>query len=194
MSAESGQKLAELRDKAREKFSDQEIDNFISMGRTFAGKAVVNAVIEVVKEGPSKGFSQKTCDALVKKLEKRIPCKFAGYFSCEFKEIPEKLHMSLVIAPNNYKTDIDIPSLDYVNDLYRKYDMLKNIAIAYWSQFAEENPDLYNAVCEYRADVNFNLTIDTANPTTLYFDPDCAKRIGIYCYYVDKAGRILYKK
>ncbi len=189
------QTLDDLRIKAAGKFSTAEIENFIKLGKVMTSKAILSAVVCVVMEGPSKGFARDEADRLKKKIEKLITEKGAGYTQVAFRETSMKLNICLSLVDRQYKTDISIPSTDYARDLFRQYDFIKNTAVAYWRQFAQENPSLYKRICDYRSDVDFSeLTIDEKNPTTLYFDPACAKRVGIFCYYVDEDGNAYYKK
>lgn len=189
------QKINELRERAKKDFSSDEIQNFITMGKQLSGKTVIYALIEVIGEGPQNGFGAEESKRLIKKLTKIIPYNYSGCVSCAFTETPLVLNITLSLVNRDYKTDIDIPSPAYANDLFTKYNFLKNTAIAYWRQFAEEHPELYKRICAYRSDIDFsNLTVDKTNPTTLYFDPACKKRIGIFCYYVTERGQPFYKK
>ncbi len=84
--------------------------------------------------------------------------------------------------------------MKYANDLYRKYIFIKDTAIAFWKQFCEEHPSLYKELCDHCNGIDFtSLVIDAGNPTTMYFDPTSAKRVGIFCYYVDSYNRPFYK-
>ncbi len=190
----ASQKIAELTRLASEKFSDAEINNFITMGKQIAGKSVLTAVIDVVAEGPPKGFSKKRAERLIRNIKKLIPYDYSGFVQCAFNEIPYTLNISLSRVDKNYRTDIDIPHESYAKDLFQQYDFLKNTAIAYWRQFVGENPDLYKKICDYRPDVDFNeISVDINNPTTMYFDINSSTRIGIFCYYVDNEGKPFYK-
>lgn len=187
------QKINELRERMGKDFSQDEITNFITMGKQLAGKTVLTSLIKVLEEGPQKGFSSPV--RLIKKIKKLIPYNYVGFVQCSFVEINFLLNVSLSLVERKYVTDIDIPSGDYAEDLFQKYNFLKNIASAYWRQFCEENKDLFKKICDYRSDIDFSaLVVDPNNPTTMYFDPDCAYRVGIFCYYVDRDGRPFYKK
>jgi hypothetical protein len=189
------QKLAELREKARGQYSDKEIDDFINMGKKIAAKSVLYALMEIIKEGPAKGFNQKESDELVEELVSAVPYNSSAFITMEFEEINFKLNVCLSLVEKTYKSEIDLPSYDYVNDLFEKYDFLKNTAIAYWHTFMENNNNLMARIESYRPDVDFSkLNVDPLTKTTLYWDPECAKRIGIFNYYVDPRGNPFYKK
>jgi hypothetical protein len=173
-------------------FSKEEVDQFINMGKHVASKAVITAVIECVKDGPTLGKSKPESDRLVKKLTAKIPCNFITPFKCEYEETKIVLFVSLSIVPHDFRTTVDLPSLAYAQDLYGKYDALKRIAGAYWRQWVEENPVLFKRLCAYRDDVDFSmLTVDSANPTTMYFDPKCERRVGIIAYSHDPENNVL---
>lgn len=177
--------IGELKRATDDRFSETELRNFITMGKQLAGKTVLTALIKLLGDN----------NPLAKKIKKRIPYDYSGYVQCVFKEIQYVLCISLSVVPRAYKTDIDIPSADYAQDLFTKYDFLKNTAVAFWRQFVEENPRLYTKLVEALPGVNLStLTIDSESPTTMYFDPESAQRIGIFCYYVDSEGRPLYKR
>lgn len=185
------QKLKELRNKTKCNFSDDEVAKFINLGNVLASKSVLHALCHVLHDGRDK----KVGHELVKKVTELMPYDYSGHSSISFHEIPYKLNIFLSLVDRNYRTDIDIPSEDYSKDLYEQYNFLKKVAVAYWKQFSEENPDLLKEISIHRPDLDFtSLIIDANNPTTMYFDPECSKRIGIFCCYVDEKGVPFYKK
>jgi hypothetical protein len=194
------QKLNELRERASKDFNRDEINNFITMGKQLASKAVLSALVCVLREnGPvddiaGKSAREKESARLIKKIEKLMPYDYSGFVTCSFKEIPYILNITLSLVNRDYKTDIDIPHESYAKDLFEQYNFLKNIACAYWRQFSEENPTLIERIAKHRPDVDFNsLVVDQNSPTTLYFDANCPRRIGLFCYYTHE-GRTFYKK
>lgn len=189
------QKLNQLREKARKDFTDDEVTKFITMGKQLASKSVLSAVICILREGPEKGKDAGESTRLIKKIEKLMPYDYSGFVQCAFNETPLLLNISLSLVARDYRTDVNVPHESYANDLFGKYDFLKNIAAAYWKQFNEEQPELMKRVADYRPDIDFsNLIVDENNPTTLFFDPECKMRLGIFCYYVDQHGRPFYKR
>ncbi len=192
----ANKKIEELRQKAKESFSSEEVDSFINMGKIIASKVVLTMLTTVIEEGPTKhSLDQKECAKLSKKIKATMPYNYVGFVQCSFKEIPFSLNISLSLVNKGYKTDVHIPHADYTSDLFEKYNLLKQLAVAYWRQYAEDNSALFKRICNYRADIDFsNLIIDPQNPTTLYLDPQSEKRVGIFCYYVDQNGKPFYKK
>ncbi len=180
-------------------FSEEEVRSFISMGKQLTSKPVLSMLISVIEEpraDPAWGSSENTAarEQLVSKIRGRMEYNYAGYLQCEFDDIPHKLNISLSLVDKGYKTEIDIPDMRYANDLYRKYIFIKDTAIAFWKQFCEEHPALYKEISDHCKGVDFtSLVIDAGNPTTMYFDPGSAKRVGIFCYYVDAYNRPFYK-
>jgi hypothetical protein len=188
------QKLNELRTRARKDFSKTEIEDFVKMGKILASKSVLSALIELIKESPERGFDKKESDRLVKKIGKLLPYDYSGFTSISFKEVPHILNLSLTVAPKGYKVVTDIPHESYAPDLYKQYDFLKNIAVAYWVQFSQDHPEVYKRICDYRNDVDFsNLIVDPELPTSLYWDPESAKRISLFSYYMLN-GKPYYRK
>lgn len=176
-----------IQKKATDSFTPDEINNFINMGRKLAGKSVLSALCHILTErGDSVGA------ALADRVRGLIPYDYSGYIDIEFSEISYKLHICLSIVDKNYKTEISVPSEHYAQDLYNKYNFIKQIAIAYWKQWNEEQPALMKEISDYRPDIDFGeLNVDPANPTTMYICPESSKRVGIFCYYVDPRGKPL---
>ncbi len=188
------QKLEELKAKAREKYSDKEIDDFVNMGKKIASKTVLTALKEAVMVGPAKGDDAGEAQKICAKIDKLMPYNYCGYVNIEMKEISSQLNLCLSIVPKDYKTDISIPSEDYVQELYSQYDYLRKTAIAYWHTWMGENPDLLKRIADYRRDVDFSkLRMNRENATTLFWDEEANKRIGIFAYYTDGNGRAYYK-
>jgi len=181
--------------KAEHSFSPEEIDNAINLGRKIAGKAVITALINVIEEGPQRGLSQRTSDQLVKKAKQLITYDYSASVQFSFVETTYLLNLCLSIVPKDYKTEVSLPSEDYIRELFENYDFLKTTACAYWKQLSAEKPKLLSKIAAYRKDVDFSdLIVDPNNPTTMYFDPECEKRIGIFAYYVSADGVPFYKK
>lgn len=188
-------KLNEVREKAAEKFSNEEINSFITAGKQLASKAVLSMLVCLIKEGPSRGLDQAESNRLCKKIERVMPYNYCGYTSISFNETSYILNICLSLVEQGYKTDISIPSNSYAKDLFAQYNFLKKIAVAYWQQFTEEQPALVKRISEYMRDVDFSeLKIDKENPTVMYFDSKSKKYVGIFCYYTDPQGRPVYKK
>lgn len=192
---EATQKIEELKARAANDFSKDEIESIIQLGKVIASKTVLSALVCVLKEGPSKKFCNVESRKLIKKIEQLMPYNYSGYVQCAFQEIPYVLCICLSIVEKDYVANIDIPDARYSKDLFAKYDFLKQTAIAYWRQFTESNPEIYKRVCNYRKDIDFStLIVDSENPTALYFDKNSARRIGLFSYYVDQNGVPFYKR
>ena len=190
MAEPAQEKIDKINEALGDKFSKDEIREFINMARTLTAKAVFSALVAVVKATPES----QARDSIIKQLEKLMPSTI-GYVQCEFDDFEFKLNITLCLVPRTYITRIGIPSEQYKNDLYAKYNMLKKLAIAYWRQVVKDYPTLVDSIAALRPDVNFeNLVIDVENPSTMYFDSMCSHRIGIFCYYVDQNGKAYYHK
>jgi len=173
-------------------YTKEQLEWIMDVSNKVSEKTVLNLLISTVEEGPALG--QGPCDELVTKIREKITIGFCGYLQCEFEEIKHRLNVSLTMVEKNYVASIDVPSDKYAQDLYAKYQLLKIIATAYWGQFYKDNTELLAEVAQYRPEVDFStLHCDTESPTTLYFDPNSKFRVGIFPYYVDKNGKLLYK-
>ncbi len=187
--------IEELKKAASEKFSQTEIENFITLGKQLASKAVITALINVVKDGPGKNKSVAECNRLVKKLGTKMPYNYCGYVQCEFKETPHKLNISLSIVPKTYEPDIEVPSQDFASEIFTKYEFLKKTATAYYLQFCEENTELFKRIIAYRDDLDLSeLVIDEKSPATMYFDPESTTRIGVFPYWINGATGQPFRK
>jgi hypothetical protein len=182
----------------------EEIDQFMMMGSQLAGKAVLHALMAVITDGPKKGYSAKESKRLKNLIEKTVPFPYSGYLQCDFgndfgKDFP-KLNISLSLVKNTYTTNVELPQMKdgvadrYSGDVLSKCMGLRNISIAYWRQYAGDHPALYADIVNYRPDLDFSeIHEDTKRWLTLYFDPACEYRVGVYAYYVDSAGKPMLK-
>jgi hypothetical protein len=177
------------------KYSENEIEDFVNLEKRLASKPVLTSVMEVIREGPEKGLDAKEAERICERITSLMPYPDTAYVSVSFTETDFSLGLSLTIVDKNYRTDIDLPHQDYVRDTYDKYDLLKQCASAYWTKFCFDNKDLFNRIADYRKDVDFSvLHMDPENPTTLYFDPESRRRIGIGGFYIGTDNKIYFKK
>lgn len=163
-------------------FSQQEIEAFVDMGRGYASYTVISYVISLVEQFVT---SEKVKKRLVKKLKSVMDSR-QGFVELEFNETTEKLRVKLVPVPADYITDVGIPSADYAKELIGKYNFLKAMAQAYWATFKEENADIFKSLVEAMPGVSLDDFMVGENQTTIYLEPRGEKRVGIFCYYVDR--------
>lgn len=171
---------------AASNFSQEEIDKYKNMGRYLTEKAIVAMLVSLIGNETSR--AAKLC----RKIERRAP-RQCGHFSLEFDkdvldaaEMPSDTRLVIMWAPcpRDHNMSVDIPE-SHANDLLVKFQLMKQIAAAYWRQYTEDNPAICAAVAKLRPDVDFtNLTVDPINPTTMYFDANSPIRIGICCMYM----------
>jgi len=191
--------IDEIKKAAEGKFSEKEIDDFLNMAAKLTSKAILTALIHVITEGVELGVDTVEGNRLAGRVKELMPYQEAGYTRIELN-MPGTpiggLHISLSLVDLGYKTEIDVPDdKEFIKDLCQQYMFLKQTACAYWKQFCEEQQEIIKRIREYRTDVDFSeLIVDPTNNTTMYFDPACKKRVGIFCYYVDKKGQPFYKK
>lgn len=172
-----------------ETLSPEQLKQMVDLGKKMASKPVLNALIVLVNSVNSPKSAK-----LAKKIKKTISYNYSGFIQAEFDDLEFKLNICLSLVDRDYTANIDVPSLEYAKDLYEKYNYLKHIAIAYWVQYTEDNKKLYAEICAHLNTNAVLLQVDETNPTTLFFDPDCAKRVGIFPYYVDANNKPYYKK
>lgn len=174
-------------------FSDEDVNQFVNMAQTMASKSVLTHICDILAEAPDRGYA--AADRLIERVEKAKPNNFSGYTHIDITGMDIKLHISLTICPNDYKAEIEVPPDDaFIKDLYGQYNFIKQLAVAYWQQFQRENTDLFDRIKQARPDVDFTeLKISSPDATTLYFDKECSRRIGLLPYYVDKHGKPLRK-
>ena len=183
-----------IRNITKKDISNEEITNLINLGKQTANKSVLTALICLIEEAMENGSDVVIGKQLIDELMK-LRLDFCYRVQCEFEETSYILNICLSIVNCDYRTSVDIPSEKYTNDLYDKYNYLKQMAQIYWKHFCMYNGDLVNRIKEYRSDINItDLIIDEDNPTTLYFDKNSKRRIGIFCFYSDTNGKLFYKK
>ncbi len=184
--------MEQIKEAAREKFTEAEIDDFINMGTKITSKAVLAGVCEVLRAS-----THANAVRLIERLEKLMPAA-AGVIEIELAGLDMKLNIALTLCPVDYAADIPVPDdAGFKKDLYTQYDMIKQLAVAYWKQFATDYEGLVTQLKECCPGANFNeLTIGktSTDNTTLYFDITCAKRIGVFPYYTDMNGLPYVKK
>jgi hypothetical protein len=194
----SKQTIDEIKKAAGDKFSSREIDDFLNMASKLSSKAILTAVVCIITEGIERGLDAKEGNRLAGRIREIMPYKEAGYTCIELNlpDLKLNLNISLSLVDVGYKTEIDVPpNKEFINDLCKQYVFTKQTACAYWKQFCQEQPEIIQRLREYRPDVDFSeLVIDPTNDTTMYFDPECKKRVGIFCYYTDRQGKPFYKK
>ena len=173
-------------------YTDSEVKDFVDMAARFACKPVLHSLINLIeyKTNPDRAKESKT---LIKKINKLIKYQGTSYISLEMEEHIHPLYVQLTLADKDYRCQIDVPSREYAGELFKRYDFLKLIAVAYWRQFISDNTALFKRICDFCQDVDLsNLKIDPSNATTLYWDKEQPKRVSILSYYYD--GKTAYYK
>jgi hypothetical protein len=133
-------------------------------------------------------MDKHVADRLVRQVKKTMEYDYSGYVDVEISNCDISLRIQLTLCNADYVAAIEVPNDEkFIKDLYDQYNFLKQAAISYWKQYKAEYPDLV-------AEIGIqDLVIDEKSPTTLYFDPLCPKRIGLFPYYVDAKGNPLRK-
>jgi len=178
-----------------EKYSVDEIQEFMELGAKVANMAVIKSLQAVIDMYVAKGKDAAEGAEIKQALGATLKYPQPSYLQVEFRETDMKLNICLTIVDRDYRTSIDIPSHDYADDLFKSYDALKQYAVAYWHAYMEEYKVIVDRLKAFIPEIDFNkMKMNKDNPTTLYFDEACPKRIGVFCYYVNSKGQPFYKK
>lgn len=205
-------RITELRKQpGMENITAEDIDNMINLNRKFAEKAVLTVLLETISVAtPAEdgtNMSKNKLKKLQRTIENRIP-KSCGYTQIEFDDTDDKLNISLAKVAADYAANVWIPENADPQEIMREFNMLKKAARSYWMQFTEENVDIIEQIKHARPDIEWcvteigdemnsttgGLTVDVKSPTTMYFDPNCSIRVGIFPYYVGPDGKLFFKK
>lgn len=182
--------MEEIIDAAKGKFTREEIENFIHMGRRITSKAVLTAACEVLRLS-----THVDAPRLIARIEKLRPAA-AGVVVIDLNGLDMKLNITLSICQADYAADLLVPDdPEFKKDLYKQYDNIKQLAVAFWKQFTEEESGLFAQLKECCPGAFDELKIGTGNAsTTVYFDEACPKRAGVFPYYTDLEGKPFVKK
>lgn len=189
---EMNKRIDDIVEKMGKKFSRDEVDNFVKLGKKVAAKPVLEMLVATLAEF----LSATQLKPLEKKIRKTFPYNYCIPAQLTFNELPGyRLNIQLSKVPRDYRTDISIPDERYAPEVFGQYEFLRKTAVAYWVEWTRAYPDLYRKVVNALKDVDMSEPhVDDANPTTMYFSAETKSRIGIFCYYTDEAGRPLIKK
>lgn len=173
--------------------TEKQKEDMSKIGWEIVSKAIHTACVYIlVKENPTPDEEREIRELTEWFTENA--CHQPKCAGCEFHDISAVLNIYLTIVTRDYVAQIDVPSEAYAQDVYRQYNLIKNIAIAYWQHFTATRPEIMARLYAIRPDLDFVLTVDPKSPTTMFFDANSPKRVGIYGEYVDQKGRHLIKK
>lgn len=152
--------------------TEEDINNIINTATRLCGHAVISLLCEY--------------DMKYKELIADAPW---GYMQLALEETTDKLNINLVKVNKEYRCSVAIPR-GYEKALFEKYNMIKSLAVTYWAYLLIIHPELTGELKALAPDTDFSsLKVDNDNPTTLYFDKEYPKRLGIYCCYMDADGK-----
>lgn len=183
---------------ARDKYTDEDIDKFIDRAKRLASKAVLHALMELVKHKTAtmsadiKDVESKS-KSLIKKITKRKPYDYCESVVFEFNETKKKLHMSLTLAPADYDSTVDIPHESYTQEICTWRAFLVSTAQNYWKSFTMSFPELITELKGFIPEWDGELTV-APNGTSLYFVEGCPMKVSVFCRYVDDATNTVYWK
>lgn len=198
-------------------YSPEELDKFITMGAQFAAKSVLAVLCETIMWAGGSDDAKVTAEQLVgdassqtsaatkeaatlcDEVTSRTPYKHAGHTRIEMAETDWELVVSLTMCPADYRMQIDLPSYDYSQQLFTQCTALRRIARAYWATFREKYPELIERIAKFcNMDIagGFREFIAPGEEagSTLGWHEEVPRRVGVFCYYVDGAGRPMVRR
>ena len=194
--------IEDLKKAARDKFSDEEIEKFMDMGRRLACYPVLSELINTVEARPNFDVSgKKLCDTIIDTFE---------YKSCGHVSIPMRVNdkpiisdddgeivigMSLSITKKDDKPEFHAPA-EFANEIVEQMHHMVGTAKAYWGSYSQKHKKLLKKVANYRPNVDFSeLKCDPENPIMLYFDKNSPTRVCVFTYYYNiKTNKIMIGK
>lgn len=139
------------------------------------------------------------CDRLITKqlpeLKSLLPKpEDPGHVSIEFREMPERLNMCFILAPNPYRMEIDVPP-GYEKEVCSQYILLKQLATTYWESVITNNAGLSTYLDRLEnGDKYKHLKVCKTHTLSLYFDEEFTTRVCILPYYVNAKGEPLVRR
>lgn len=171
-------------------YNDEDIQKYINMGTDVARVPVLSLLKLTLQEGPKGPLGAAK---LVAKIDKLMTGSKYGHLSMDFEGIEYKFGVCLSMVDRGFTPQIDVPAA-YVADVLEQFKSLKKTAQAYWNTFRVNNSKLIKKIDQFRSDVDFSvITNDIEAPMTMYFDPNCSKRVVVCPYYLNDKGEILSK-
>jgi hypothetical protein len=164
-------------------------------------KAILTTLCHVLEDEYARANSTglRACIDEIKALVPHKPdcniCMYMDKVGGGARPEKYKLHVSLVPVDKAYQTKIMVPTDDHAKELYKIYDYIKCLSLVFWRNFVQTHEELVARLrkCLPAFD-GAALTVDKASPTTMYFLPELAHRVGILCFYSDERDNVLRSK
>jgi hypothetical protein len=194
--------LEELKSAAKAKFSEEEIENFISMGRRLACYPVLTELINVIEAAPNF-TSDNRGKKLIEEVTNTMEYKQCGHISLPFKDDKGEpilrdgfdeigIGMSLSVTKTNDSPMFDAHP-DFVHAILEQMQNLRSTAITFWDDYARKHTKLLRKISKYRSDVDFgNLNVDKENKLMMYFDKNSSTRVCVFTYYFNLSTKKIY--
>lgn len=187
--------IDELCEKAKGKFSREEIDAFIEMGKRVASKAIIDYFASCVKQSmvPDHRLGAEVAktrgNKLLKKISKTYPYKSAMVLSME---LPNKwtLRAGLSMVPNDYKPNFMIREGDIdVKMFVDMINQLRYVASTYYVEYCTTYKPLFEQIIDFCYTIDFSeFDVDAENNMTLCSCDTTTSRVGIVVFYCDEKG------
>ncbi len=203
MSQQQYKTVEELKDAAKEKFTDEEIDTFINMGEKLACYPVLSEFINVIESKPGFDLEGKK---LIDRITSTMKYKKCGHISLPLRDENDQpiisnndgeivIGMSLSITKKDEKPEFYAPP-EFINDLYKHMSHLIATSKAFWQTYCTKHKKIIKAAAKYRPDVDFGVLKNKSDDAImLYFDENSPTRICVFTYYYNaNTGQVLIRK
>ena len=114
-----------------------------------------------------------------------------GFMAGSIPECEDMPIFQLALVPKDYSINIYSPD-QYTETIYKSLAYMLRCATFYHVSILQSNPRLINYMRKIRPDVDFSkLQMNEKDRSSLFFDPQCEQRIGVFCLWVDKDNKLI---
>ena len=176
-------------------YSEEEIRKYVNMSKLLAREPIFRLIRKMLK-----AKSDTEYDDLIARMGRICEEKAGAHAPLAIpKEMRKdigihKLHIWLATGPKTHKPETAAPTQEFAETIYKQYNFLKNIAVAYWKQFQRDHADIMAELTAIFGEPVQELKIPEDNITTLCFDPRFNERIVLMAAFVDKNGKFFVRK
>lgn len=173
----------------REKFTDDEIKQAITIGKVMTQKAFT-VLLGRMLEARGTPLAKE----LKARLEAEQEYNYCGYEEITFDVTDYKLRISVAVAPKDYMVDLGVPA-GYESKILGTFVQIKELTGAAWLQFQKTSPEIYKGLCEVFNDIDMSiLCVSREIPTLMYWDQNFPFRLTVFPMWVTRDGQPMLKK
>jgi hypothetical protein len=165
--------------------TEEELSRMRDIGYTIAARPLMYLVMLTAVDRLGEG------SVVVKKINDIITEAVAsqantGYLSLGNQDSEVFINLTLGLVPSDHVTETMVPDESYADDLYEKYNLLKQFALSCWDSLQSAYPNLMKLLKREIDSTDF--TKLNISGTTLYFNENVGTRVGIVSFYTNKKG------